>query len=343
MPFTAGSGNPGYQYDVKMADGSFCLLQYDYATPYADRPCGTRCRISDLFLCCWRRSSSFGWAGRPHLHRAGLCCRDRLSAPARWMPSLRSSPSALTQTARVCESFSATLHSMQTMGRELTDSLQSQWRMEQQRAEQIAALTHDLKTPLSIIQQRRPAGRGCSVRRPADTGRSHPARHGPCPTISGRPAHPPVHRRHKGNLSQSHPCQWVGGNSPTRPLRTCQGAAYMNEQWQGTLCAAQCDLLGLPKTCWKRRALYARRHCHTVGYKRETGFHPACDRYRPRFHCRGPSPERGSCFIRKLPAVTQPTRALGCILHAGSRAFTQWHAAPVQHARRLCGAAPANL
>ena len=35
----AASGNLGYtqyQYDVKMADGSFCLLQYDYATPYAD-------------------------------------------------------------------------------------------------------------------------------------------------------------------------------------------------------------------------------------------------------------------------------------------------------------------
>ena len=38
------------------------------------------------------------------------------------------------------------------MGRELTDSLQSQWRMEQQRTEQIAALTHDLKTPLTVIQ-----------------------------------------------------------------------------------------------------------------------------------------------------------------------------------------------
>ena len=38
------------------------------------------------------------------------------------------------------------------MGRELTDSLQSQWRMEQQRTEQIAALAHDLKTPLTVIQ-----------------------------------------------------------------------------------------------------------------------------------------------------------------------------------------------
>lgn len=34
--YHGGSGNLGYtqyQYDVKMADGSFCLLQYDYATP----------------------------------------------------------------------------------------------------------------------------------------------------------------------------------------------------------------------------------------------------------------------------------------------------------------------
>ena len=37
--FRGGSGNlvlMQYQYDVKMADGSFCLLQYDYATPYTD-------------------------------------------------------------------------------------------------------------------------------------------------------------------------------------------------------------------------------------------------------------------------------------------------------------------
>ena len=37
--YHGGSGNlvlMQYQYDVKMADGSFCLLQYDYALPYAD-------------------------------------------------------------------------------------------------------------------------------------------------------------------------------------------------------------------------------------------------------------------------------------------------------------------
>ena len=56
-----------------------------------------------------------------------------------------------TDGVRIRE-FAATLQALQTMGRELTDSLQSQWRMEQQRTEQIAALAHDLKTPLTVIQ-----------------------------------------------------------------------------------------------------------------------------------------------------------------------------------------------
>ena len=71
---------------------------------------------------------------------------------ARLTPSLRSSLERIDADGARLREFSATLHAMQTMGRELTNSLQSQWRMEQQRAEQIAALTHDLKTPLSIIQ-----------------------------------------------------------------------------------------------------------------------------------------------------------------------------------------------
>ena len=40
---------------------------------------------------------------------------------------------------------------MQTLRRHLADSLQAQWAADQQRAEQIAALTHDLKTPLTVI------------------------------------------------------------------------------------------------------------------------------------------------------------------------------------------------
>lgn len=150
--FHGGSGNPGYQYDVKMADGSFCLLQYDYATPYADP--ALRDTLPDFQTCyilllavlilVW-----LGWqthctvrvfaAETARLHRAV----DAIAAQQ---------PERIDADGAHLREFSATLQAMQTMGRELTDSLQSQWRMEQQRAEQIAALTHDLKTPLSIIQ-----------------------------------------------------------------------------------------------------------------------------------------------------------------------------------------------
>lgn len=150
--FHGGSGNPGYQYDVKMADGSFCLLQYDYATPYTDL--ALRDTLPDFQTCyilllavlilVW-----LGWqthctvrvfaAETARLHRAV----DAIAAQQ---------PERIDADGAHLREFSATLQAMQTMGRELTDSLQSQWRMEQQRAEQIAALTHDLKTPLSIIQ-----------------------------------------------------------------------------------------------------------------------------------------------------------------------------------------------
>lgn len=153
--FHGGSGNLGYtqyQYDVKMADGSFCLLQYNYAVPYADP--ALRDTLPDfqtcyLLLLALLVIAWLGWQTHRtvRVFAAETACLHRaVDAIAAQQPERIDADSA-----RLRE-FSATLHAMQTMGRELTDSLQSQWRMEQQRAEQIAALTHDLKTPLSIIQ-----------------------------------------------------------------------------------------------------------------------------------------------------------------------------------------------
>lgn len=241
--FHGGSGNPGYQYDVKMADGSFCLLQYDYATPYADP--ALRDTLPDFQTCyilllavlilVW-----LGWqthctvrvfaAETARLHRA-------VDAIAAQQPE-RIDPDG----ARLRE-FSATLHAMQTMGRELTDSLQSQWRMEQQRAEQIAALTHDLKTPLSIIQGNADllaedalsADQQTQVEailRGTDRAQQYLAalRTACAPPATGEtfPSHTLV-----SELAET-----------ARALCAPAGVQLiLNEQWQGTLCAAQCDLL----------------------------------------------------------------------------------------------------
>lgn len=241
--FHGGSGNPGYQYDVKMADGSFCLLQYDYATPYADP--ALRDTLPDFQTCyilllavlilVW-----LGWqthctvrvfaAETTCLHRAV----DAIAAQQ---------PERIDADGARLREFSATLHAMQTMGRELTDSLQSQWRMEQQRAEQIAALTHDLKTPLSIIQGNADllaedalsADQQTQVEailRGTDRAQQYMAALrtacAPPATVETFPSHTLV-----SELAET-----------ARALCAPAGVQLiLNEQWQGTLCAAQCDLL----------------------------------------------------------------------------------------------------
>ena len=150
--FHGGSGNLGYQYDVKMADGSFCLLQYDYATPYADP--ALRDTLPDFQTCYILLLAALilvwlGWQTHCTV-RTFAAETSRLNAAVDAIAA-RQLEHIDTDGVRIRE-FAVTLQALQTMGRELTDSLQSQWRMEQQRTEQIAALTHDLKTPLAIIQ-----------------------------------------------------------------------------------------------------------------------------------------------------------------------------------------------
>ena len=241
-----GSGNLGYtqyQYDVKMADGSFCLLQYDYATPYADP--ALRDTLPDFQTCyilllavlilVW-----LGWQTHctVRVFAAETACLDRaVDAIAAQQPERIDADGAHLRE------FSATLHAMQTMGRELTDSLQSQWRMEQQRAEQIAALTHDLKTPLSIIQGNADllaedalsADQQTQVEailRGTDRAQQYLA-------ALRTACAPPATRE----TFPSHTL--VSGLAETaRALCAPAGVQLiLNEQWQGTLCAAQCDLL----------------------------------------------------------------------------------------------------
>ena len=148
-------GNLGYtqyQYDVKMADGSFCLLQYDYATPYADpalRDTLPDFQTSYFVLLAALILVWLGWQTHCTV-RTFAAETTRLNAAVDAIAA-RQLEQIDTDGVRIRE-FAATLQALQTMGRELTDSLQSQWRMEQQRTEQIAALAHDLKTPLTVIQ-----------------------------------------------------------------------------------------------------------------------------------------------------------------------------------------------
>ena len=150
-----GSGNLGmmqYQYIVTMAEGATCLLQYDYAVPYADP--ALRERLPDFQTCyiillvvlmlAWLAVTTHRTV------RTFTAETSRIDEATRQIAAQH--PEAVdVDHARIRE-FSATLQALQTMGQQLTDSLQRQWQLEQQRTEQVAALAHDLKTPLTIIQ-----------------------------------------------------------------------------------------------------------------------------------------------------------------------------------------------
>lgn len=241
-----GSGNLGYtqyQYDVKMADGSFCLLQYNYAVPYADP--ALRDTLPDfqtcyLLLLALLVIAWLGWQTHctVRVFAAETACLHRaVDAIAAQQPERIDADGA-----RLRE-FSATLHAMQTMGRELTNSLQSQWRMEQQRAEQIAALTHDLKTPLSIIQGNADllaedalsADQQTQVEailRGTDRAQQYLAA---LRTACAPPA--------TGETFSSHTLVSELAETARALCAPAGVQLILNEQWQGTLCAAQCDLL----------------------------------------------------------------------------------------------------
>ena len=120
-----------YQYVVDMADGARCILQYDYSVPYADP--ALRKVLPDFQT----------------MYILLLGETRKLTKASAAIAAQR--PEEIEVSGAKVREFAETLRAMQTMGSQLTASLQSQWKLEQQRAEQTTALAHDLKTPLAII------------------------------------------------------------------------------------------------------------------------------------------------------------------------------------------------
>ena len=145
-------GYTQYYMTSKLQDGTVCLLQFDYAVPYADPALRgvlpdiqtVHCILGILLLV-----GAVVWS----THRTGRFLTretEKLTAAAQAVAQ-KDLDSAVFSGAKVRE-YESALQALQTMGDALTGSLQKQWAMEQRQREQIIQLSHKLKTPLTIIE-----------------------------------------------------------------------------------------------------------------------------------------------------------------------------------------------
>lgn len=138
--------------DVPLIDGTLCRLQYDFSMPYADP--ALRGKLPDfqgcmtLLLLLWLAAAVL-WitrrTARQLREKTGqltLACRilaeGDLSVP---MPG----PTHLRE-------LDEALQTMDRLRKELAASLKAQWLLEEQRSQRLAALAHDLKTPLTVVR-----------------------------------------------------------------------------------------------------------------------------------------------------------------------------------------------
>ena len=138
--------------DVPLIDGTLCRLQYDFAMPYADP--ALRGVLPDFQACMTvllvLLLAGVVFATTRRTARRLRAITGRLTDACRLLAGgdLEAPMPAPTHVRE----FDEALQTMDGLRGELAGSLKAQWAMEQQRAQRMAALTHDLKTPLTIIQ-----------------------------------------------------------------------------------------------------------------------------------------------------------------------------------------------
>ena len=147
------AGGYGQYYRVVwLGDGTVCLFQFDYRVQYADaerQKSWPDFQYTCLVLLFLMLTAAVTLTTR----RTGRMLKretDRLAAVCARIAA-HDLQGADFDGAEIRE-FDTALTAMQTLRESLSGSLQAQWRMEQQRADRMTRLAHELKNPLAIIQ-----------------------------------------------------------------------------------------------------------------------------------------------------------------------------------------------
>ncbi len=140
-----------YHRFIRCADGTLCVVQYDFSIPYTVP--WMRHYLPDfqllllLILMLAVVFSIIFWT-KKYAHKLHNDATALQSATQAIMDRRLDIP--LQYQTNVCE-FEELLKAMDLLRSSLAASLHDQWNMEEQRTREIAALAHDLKTPLTVI------------------------------------------------------------------------------------------------------------------------------------------------------------------------------------------------
>lgn len=138
--------------DVPLIDGTLCRLQYDFSMPYADP--ALRGKLPDfqgcmtLLLLLWLAAAVL-WITR----RTARQLREKtgqLTLACRILAE--GDLSVQTPGPTHLRELDEALQTMDRLRKELAASLKAQWLLEEQRSQRLAALAHDLKTPLTVVR-----------------------------------------------------------------------------------------------------------------------------------------------------------------------------------------------
>ena len=144
-------GGAWFYQRVDFSDGSLCLLQFDYSVLYGNealRGVLPDFELASLVLLAVVLVTTVTLITRHYTRRLRRAADKLAAASARIAEGQLEGGDFSSAGVRELD---GAMDAMRTLKENLSGSLQAQWRREQQRAEQMAALAHDLKTPLTII------------------------------------------------------------------------------------------------------------------------------------------------------------------------------------------------
>ena len=138
--------------DVPLIDGTLCRLQYDFSMPYADP--ALRGKLPDfqgcmtLLLLLWLAAAVL-WITR----RTARQLREKTGQLTRACRILAEGDLSVPMPGSThLRELDEALQTMDRLRKELAASLKAQWLLEEQRSQRLAALAHDLKTPLTVVR-----------------------------------------------------------------------------------------------------------------------------------------------------------------------------------------------